>query len=78
MGSAAVIISNKDKTISVNVIVNSTSAILGNNEVDDIKSNDDRSNLKSDDELAEKIKNSTEKNIVVDGEKYKVIILFRL
>ena len=73
MGSAAVIISNKDKTISVNVIVNSTSNILEENKNNEIKTDDNGDSLKLDDELAEKIKNSTEKNIVVDGEKYKVI-----
>ena len=73
VGSAAVIISNKDKTISVNVIVNSTSNILEENKNNEIKTDDNGDSLKLDDELAEKIKNSTEKNIVVDGEKYKVI-----
>ena len=65
-GSTSIVISNEDYTMSVNVIVNTDGKV----NADDSKTNDiNDSSIKSQDKLAEKIRNSAEETIVAGNVK---------
>ena len=65
-GSTSIVISNEDYTMSVNVIVNTDGKV----NADDSKANDiNDSSIKSQDKLAEKIRNSAEETIVAGNVK---------
>ena len=65
-GSTSIVISNEDYTMSVNVIVNTDGKV----NADDSKTNDiNDSSIKSQDKLAEKIRNSAEETIVASNVK---------
>ena len=65
-GSTSIVISNEDYTMSVNVIVNTDGKV----NADDSKANDiNDSSIKSQDKLAEKIRNSAEETIVASNVK---------
>lgn len=65
-GSTSIVISNEDYTMSVNVIVNTDGKV----NADDSKANDiNDSSIRSQDKLAEKIRNSAEETIVAGNVK---------